>query len=126
MARFIDDETETPNLIVRGRHQKSALPGVRIALAATGGDHLGHAGMMIGSQGRDNHPLVGMCQLEGLEIPRMGFAWCQHLPENRLPRIRLPVLQCLFRNAPLVCGEQVGKGDGDSCLAAIFLIKPVA
>ena len=126
MARFIDHEAETPDGIFDVRNQKAALVDMMITLATTGGYHLGYAGMMIGTQRRDDDPVFCMRRFKRPAVLLVGFARRQHVTGDRLPCIRLPVLERLLRDATLVCGEKIRKSDRDSGPAAVLLVKPLA
>lgn len=93
MARFIDSEAETTDLVFHRCDEKAPFLGTGIALAATCCDDLGHAGMMIGAESGDDDPVTGMRRFEGPAVPLVGRARCQHVAGDRLPCVRLPVLQ---------------------------------
>lgn len=110
MARFIDDEAEGANFVVRRRNQKVTLLGSRIAPPAARRNDLGEAGTVIRIDRRDHDPVVGVEPGEGLGIAGAGLAGAQHPAVDRLPGIRPAVAQGFVGLPPLETREEIGPG----------------
>ncbi|RWV83324.1 hypothetical protein GW17_00055085 [Ensete ventricosum] len=108
VARRIDHEAETADMVFVGRHEIAALLD-RAAITAERGDAFGHAGMVIGANGRDHDPVGGVVSLERAVILLVRFAWQELAPMNRLPGVRIPIPDRAIGVAPFVVREQFRK-----------------
>jgi hypothetical protein len=121
VARFIDHEAESANVIFVGRHEIAPLLG-RAAIAAERGDAFCHATMVIGADGRDYDPVGGVISLEGLAILLVRFSRQKRATVNRLPSVGIPVTDGLIGAAPFVICEQFRKRLRDSRPCAVLFV----